>query len=170
MRYSVPIVAPELSIFEYSTLYVTFIVSPLGNNLMRPVAPERSVLLSMSMVQSNPSYREPHSHPLPRLLAAAALVAFLLAQPWVVCAPLCLLHGHAKVASAASQYQDRIIHCHSDNVVVSQPTAQSLGNMLPARVAPPLLSARIVAIRFAPPAPIHLQQIPPADPPPPRPV
>jgi hypothetical protein len=125
----------------------------------------------MSMVQSNPSYREPHSHPLSRLVATAALVAFLLAQPWVVCAPLCLLHGHAKVALAASQYQDRIIHCHSDNVVVSQlPTAQSLDSMLPARLAPPLSPLRVVAVRFAPPAPIHFQQVPPADPPPPRPV
>ena len=135
---------------------------------VHPVAPERSVLLSMSMVQSTPSYREPHSHPLPRLVATAALVAFLLAQPWVVCAPLCLLHGHAKVASAASQYQDRIIHCHSDKVIRSELPSASLGSMLPEQSVPLLPSLRVVTIRFPAPAPVHLQQIPSADPPPPR--
>jgi hypothetical protein len=121
------------------------------------------------MMQSNPSHRETTSRPLSRLVAAATLAVFLLAQPWVVCVPNCLLHGHAKVAMAASQHQGHVMHCHSDNVVVSHlPTAQSLDNMLPARVALPLSPLRVVAIRFTPPAPIHLQQIPPADPPPPR--
>jgi len=107
--------------------------------------------------------------PLVRSVGLLTLAAFLLAQSWMVCAPLCLLQGHARVALAASQFQGHVMHCHSDNVVVSQmPTAQSLDNMLPTRVAAPLSSLRVVAIRFAPPAPIHLQQIPPADPPPPR--
>jgi hypothetical protein len=110
-------------------------------------------------------------NPLVRLIGLLTVAAFLLAQSWMVCAPLCLLQGHARVALAASQYQGHVMHCHSDNVVVSQlPTAQSLGNMLPARVALPLLPFRLVAISFAPPAPIHLQQIPPAEPPPPRPI
>jgi hypothetical protein len=109
--------------------------------------------------------------PLVRLVGLLTVASFLLAQSWMVCAPLCLLQGHARVALAASQYQSHVMHCHSDNMVVSQlPTAQSLGNMLPVRVALPLPSLRVVAIRFAPPAPIHLQQVPPADPPPPRPV
>jgi hypothetical protein len=109
--------------------------------------------------------------PLVRSVGLLTLAAFLLAQSWMVCAPLCLLQGHARVALAASQYQSHVMHCHSDNVVVGQlPTAQSLGNMLPVRVALPLPLLRVVAIRFAPPAPIHLQQVPPADPPPPRPV
>jgi hypothetical protein len=123
------------------------------------------------MMQSNPSHRETTSRPLSRLVAAVTLAVFLLAQPWVVCAPLCLLQGHARVALSVSQYQGHVMHCHSDNVVLSQlPTAQSLGNMLPTRVAPALPPLRVVAIRFAPPVPIKLQQIPPADPPPPRPV
>ena len=109
--------------------------------------------------------------PLVRSVGLLTVAAFLLAQSWMVCAPLCLLQGHARVALGASQYQGHVMHCHSDNAVLSQlPTAQSLGNMLPARVAPPLLPFRVVAIRFIPPAPIHLQQIPPAEPPPPRPV
>ena len=132
------------------------------------VAPERSVLLSTSM----PSYRfhrPTHPQPRLRLVAGATLAAFLLAQSWMVCAPLCLLQGHARVPLAASQFQGHVMHCHSDNVAVSQmPTAQSLDNMLPTRVAAPLSPLRVVAIRFTPPAPIHLQQIPPADPPPPR--
>ena len=108
--------------------------------------------------------------PVVRLVGLVTVAAFLLAQSWMVCAPLCLLQGHARVALAASQYQGHVMHCHSDNVLSQLPTGQSLGNMLPARVAPPLLPFRVVAIRFIPPAPIHLQQIPPADPPPPRPV
>jgi hypothetical protein len=110
-------------------------------------------------------------HPLVRSVGLLTLAAFLLAQSWMVCAPLCLLQGHARVALTTSQFQGRAMHCHSDNVVVSQlPTAPSLDNMLPARVAPLLSPLRVVAIRFAPPAPIQLQQVPPADPPPPRPV
>ena len=108
-------------------------------------------------------------NPLVRLVGLLTVAAFLLAQSWMVCAPLCLLQGHARVTLGASQYQGHVMHCHSGNVVVSQPpTTQSLGNMLPARVAPPLPPLRVVAIRFAPPAPIHFQQVPPADPPPPR--
>ena len=108
-------------------------------------------------------------NPLVRLVGLLTVAGFLLAQSWMVCAPLCLLQGHARVALGASQYEGHVMHCHSGDVVVSQlPTAQSLDNMLPARVAPPVLQLPVVAISFAPPAPIHLQQIPPADPPPPR--
>jgi hypothetical protein len=107
--------------------------------------------------------------PLVRLVGLLTVASFLLAQSWMVCAPLCLLQGHARVALAASQYEGHVMHCHSGAVVVSQlPTAQSLDNMLPTRVAEPLSQLRVVAIRFVPPAPIHLQQVPPADPPPPR--
>jgi hypothetical protein len=108
-------------------------------------------------------------NPLVRSVGLLTVAAFLLAQSWMVCAPLCLLQGHARVALGASQYQGHVMHCHSDNAVLSQlPTAQSLGTMLPARVALPLLPLPVVAISFAPPAAIHFQQIPPADPPPPR--
>jgi hypothetical protein len=108
-------------------------------------------------------------NPLVRLVGLLTVAAFLLGQSWMVCAPLCLLQGHAIVAHGAPQYQGHVMHCHSSNAVLSQlPTAQSLGNMLPARVAPPLLPVRVVAVRFAPPTAIHVQQVPPADPPPPR--
>ena len=126
------------------------------------------MLLSTSMMQSNPSHRETTSRPLSRLVAAATLAVFLVAQPWVVCAPNCLLHGHAKVAMAASQYQDHVIHCHSDKVMRSELPTASLGSMLPEQSVPLLPSLRVVTIRFPAPAPVHLQQIPSADPPPPR--
>ena len=103
------------------------------------------------------------------LVAAATLAAFLVAQSWVVCAPLCLFNGHAKVAVAASQYQDHVIHCHSDKVIQSElPAAQGLGSMLPAQLVELAPSFRVVTIHFAPPAAVHLQQIPSAEPPPPR--
>jgi hypothetical protein len=103
------------------------------------------------------------------LVAAATLVAFLVAQSWVVCAPLCLFNGHAKVAVAAPQYQDHLIHCHSDKVMPSElPAAQQLSIMLPAQLVQLAPSFRVVTIRFAPPALVHLQQIPTAEPPPPR--
>jgi hypothetical protein len=102
------------------------------------------------------------------LVAAGTLLAFLVAQPWLVCAPLCLVNGHAQVAVAASQYQDHVIHCHSDKVVLELPSAQSLGSMLPAQLVQLPPSFRIVTIHFAPPAAVHLQQVPTAEPPPPR--
>jgi hypothetical protein len=137
--------------------------------MAQPVAPERSVILSTLMMQSKPPPREARSRPLARLVATATLAAFLLAQPWIVCAPLCLLQGHVKVAVAASQYHDHIMHCHSDKVIRSElPTAQLLGSMLPAGSVPLLPRLQVVTIRFASPAAVHLQQIPSADPPPPR--
>jgi hypothetical protein len=121
------------------------------------------------MIQSNPAPRNTTSRPLSRLLAAATLTAFLVAQSWIVCAPLCLFNGHAKVAVAASQYQDHVIHCHSDKVIQSElPAAQSLGSMLPTHWVPVLPSLRIVALDLGSPALVHLQQVPSADPPPPR--
>lgn len=121
------------------------------------------------MRQSNKSPRKTTSRPLGRLAAAATLAAFLLGQPYVVCAPLCLIQGHAKVALAGSQYQEHIIHCHSDRVIRSElPTAQALGSMLPEQSIALLPPLRVVSIRFPSPAPVHLQQVPSADPPPPR--
>jgi hypothetical protein len=120
-------------------------------------------------MQRNPCPRETHFRPLARLVAGATLGAFLVAQSWIVCAPLCLFNGHAKVAVAASQYQDHVIHCHSDKVIQSElPTAQALGTMLPAQSVQLVPSFRVVTIGFAPPAVVHLQQVPTADPPPPR--
>jgi hypothetical protein len=121
------------------------------------------------MRQSTPSSRQPHSRPLAQLAAVATLTAFLVAQSWIACAPLCLLEGHGKVAMVASHYRDHLLHCHSNRVVASAlPAIQSLGAMLPVGGAPLLPPSRMVSIRFAPPAPVHLQQIPLADPPPPR--
>lgn len=121
------------------------------------------------MIQRNPAPRKTTSRPLSRLVAAATLAAFLVAQSWIVCAPLCLFNGHARVAAAASQYQEHIIHCHADNVIRSElPAAQSLGGMLPTQWVPVLPSLRVVTVDLGSPAPVHLQQVPSADPPPPR--
>jgi hypothetical protein len=122
-------------------------------------------------MQSNPPHRKTTSHPLSRLVATATLAVLLLAQPWVVGVPLCLSNGHAKVALAASQYQDHVIHCHSDKVIQSElPTAQSPGSMLPTRWVPVLPSLRVVTLDLGSPTLIHLQHVPSAVPPPPRPV
>lgn len=137
----------------------------------RPVARGRGVLPSTPNMQPHSSPREAISRPLSRLVMAATLVAFLVAQPWVVCAPLCLLNGHAQVAMAASQHPDHVIHCHSDTVIRSElPAAQSLGSMLPARWVPVLPSLRVVILDLGSPTLAHVHQVPPADPPPPRPV
>jgi hypothetical protein len=110
-----------------------------------------------------------HSRPLARLAAVATLVAFLVAQSWVVCAPLCLLQGHAMVAMTTSNSGDHILHCHSDKVTPSElPAAPLLGTMLPVELAQLVLLPRVVSVHFAPPAPVHLQQIPLAESPPPR--
>lgn len=120
------------------------------------------------MLQRSRFPREVRPRPLVRLVGLVTLASFLLAQSWTMCAPLCLLQHHAKVAHSA-EYQGHAMHCHSDDLILSQlPSGQSLGNMLPARVAPLLPPLRVVAVRFVPPAPIHVQQIPLADPPPPR--
>lgn len=112
---------------------------------------------------------ETHSRPLARLAAVITLASFLVAQSWIVCAPLCLLEGHAMVAMAASPGHQHSGHCHSDNVVSSElPVIQPLAGMLPGPVAQLFPPPRIVSIRFAPPTPVHLQQTPPAEPPPPR--
>ena len=121
------------------------------------------------MMRTTSSPRETFARPLSRLVAAAALAAFLVAQSWVVCAPLCLLNGHAKVAVGASQYQDHVMHCHSDKVSPAElPAPELLGTMLPTRWTPVLPSLHIVTVELGSPSRIHLQQIPSTDPPPPR--
>jgi hypothetical protein len=121
------------------------------------------------MRQSHPSPRKTTSRPLSRLAGAATLAAFLIAQSWIVCAPLCLFNGHAKVAVAASQYQGHVLHCHSDKVIQGElPAAQSLGSMLPMHWVPVLPSPRVVTLDLGSPTRVHLQQIPSTDPPPPR--
>jgi hypothetical protein len=140
-----------------------------AEKILGPVVPEWAVLVSTSMLPSAPSSRKTHSRPLARLAAVATLAAFLVAQSWFVCAPLCLLEGHAKFAAAASQYQDHLVHCHSGKVMPAElPAAQSLGSMLPVQVSPLVPVTRVVPVRFAPPAALYLQQIPPTEPPPPR--
>ena len=133
------------------------------------VAREWGRLVSTANMQPHSPRRETIPRSVSRLLAAATLAVFLVAQPWVVCAPLCLMQGHAKVAMAASQYQDHVIHCHSDKVMRSElPVEQTVGSMLPSRWVPVLPALRIVSLHLRAPTRIHLQQIPPADPPPPR--
>jgi hypothetical protein len=120
------------------------------------------------MVPSASSPRQSYSRPLARLAAVATLAAFLVAQSWIVCAPLCLLEGHARVAMAASAGQAHTEHCHSHNVMSTELPTIQLGSMVPVSLAQLLPAPRVVTIRFAPPASVQLQQIPPAEPPPPR--
>jgi hypothetical protein len=103
---------------------------------------------------------------LAQLTAVATLAAFLLAQSWIVCAPLCLLEGHAAIAMAPGHQHGE--HCHSDNVMSKELPAQPLGSMLPVQLAQPFPVSQVVTIRFAPPVSVQLQQIPVAEPPPPR--
>jgi hypothetical protein len=113
--------------------------------------------------------RESMSRPCTRLVALATLALFLLAQPWVVCLPLCLVEGHAGGAMAAARHQSHVMPCHTGNVVRSEvPASGSLGIMLPAQWAPVLPSLQVVTLPIAPPAALFLQQVPAADPPPPR--
>jgi hypothetical protein len=103
------------------------------------------------------------------LVAAATLAAFLVAQSWVVCAPLCLLQGHTMVAMTTSNSGGHILHCHADKVTPSElPATAVLGTMLPVELPQLLPLPRLVSVRFAPPASVQLQHIPVAEPPPPR--
>ena len=96
------------------------------------------------------------------------LLAFLVGQSSMLCAPLCLLQGHA-VMAMPSLDANHGMPCHSSKVVASPPAvAELLATMLPSQATPQLPSLRFVAIRFAPPASADLYQLPPQDPPPPR--
>jgi hypothetical protein len=110
------------------------------------------------------------SRPLVRLAALLTLSAFLVGQSWMLCAPLCLIQGHAPMSMAtASMHQSHTMPCHSDLVVESPASlAASLATMLPSRVTPVLALPRLVDVSFAPVLSVQLRQLPPRDPPPPR--
>jgi hypothetical protein len=114
--------------------------------------------------------RDTHSRPLARLAALLTLTAFLVGQSWMLCAPLCLIQGHAPMSMAsASMHQNHTMPCHSDLVIESPAAvAASLAIMLPSQVTPILALPRLVDVSFAAVLPIQLQQLPPRDPPPPR--
>jgi hypothetical protein len=123
------------------------------------------------MMRGHRSFRDPRVRPLVRLVGLAALAGFLLAQSWMVCAPLCLLQEHPGFTAGGPVRPDRAMHCHSDDSVLGRPPlTQALDPALPTPAALPFPPLRLVAVGFVPPAPIQLQQIPTADPPPPRPV
>ena len=121
-------------------------------------------------MQWTPCHGKRLSRQLGRLMAAAMLAAFAVAQPWVVCLPLCQLQGHAMAAMATARHQGQVAHCHSADAIRSGlPTAQSLGTSLPGLPWVTALTAfRVVALDFTPPAAVHLRPMPSADPPPPR--
>ena len=103
-----------------------------------------------------------------RTAALAMLLAFLVGQSSMLCAPLCMLQGHAVMAMSSPEANQGMA-CHSGKAVVSPPTIEgSLATMLPSQVTPLLPSFRLVAVHFAPPASARLRQFPPQDPPPPR--
>jgi|tagenome__1003787_1003787.scaffolds.fasta_scaffold20808819_3 hypothetical protein len=110
------------------------------------------------------------SRPLVRLGALVLLTAFLVGQSWMLCAPLCLMQGHAAMSMASgSMHQGHTMPCHSDQVLESPAAlAASLATMLPSQVASLLIVPRTVAVSFAAVLPVQLQQLPPRDPPPPR--
>jgi hypothetical protein len=119
------------------------------------------------MKQRIRSSGEMPSHRLVRLAALAMLLAFLIGQSSMLCAPLCLLQGHTVMVMQSPDVSH--VPCHSGKVIASPlAVAESLATMLPSQATPLLLSLRLVAVRFAPPALAQLHQLPPQDPPPPR--
>jgi hypothetical protein len=120
------------------------------------------------MAQGDQSSRALRSRRLVRLAALAMLLAFLVGQSSMLCAPLCLLEGHAAM-TMPSLDANHGMPCHSGKVVASPPAVVGLlATMLPSRATPQLPSLRLLAIRFAPPASAQLYQLPAQDPPPPR--
>jgi hypothetical protein len=120
------------------------------------------------MAQGDQSTRALRSRRLVRLAALAMMLAFLVGQSSMLCAPLCLLEGHA-VMAMSSPDANHGMPCHSSKVVASPPAvAGLLATMLPSQATPQLPSLRLLAIRFAPPASGQLYQLPAQDPPPPR--
>lgn len=125
------------------------------------------------MTRPTSSPRQTTSRPLARLLAGAVLGAFLVSQSWVLCAPLCLLQGHAAAVMAASDSHAHVKPCHSDHVMRSESTSQSsdlqtLGLMLPTRSVPVVRPLPVVTLALTPPTAVHLQQVSSVEPPPPR--
>ena len=120
------------------------------------------------MKQGIHSSGERPSRRLVRVAALAMLLAFLVGQSSMLCAPLCLLQGHAAMAMQSSD-ANQGMPCHSGKVVISPPAIEGLlATMLPSDATPQLPSLRFLAVRFAPPASAQLHQLPPQDPPPPR--
>ena len=120
------------------------------------------------MKQGIRSSGEMPSRRLARMAALTMLLAFLVGQSSMLCAPLCLLQGHG-VMTMTSSDANHGMPCHSGKVVVTPPAvAGSLATMLPSQANPLLPSLRLVAVHFVPPASGQLRQLPPQDPPPPR--
>jgi hypothetical protein len=106
-----------------------------------------------------------------RVVSAATLVIFFLAQPGTLCLPLCLSGAHSPIIAPAAHQQPQAQPCHSGKLIVVQselPAFQSLSTMLPTRWAPLVPSIRVVALEIASPKGFHLRGLPPNDPPPPR--
>ena len=108
-----------------------------------------------------------------RLASGAVLAAFLLAQSWLFCLPLCVLEGHGAMTPAGS-VQDigarmHTAPCHSGVTVRHGHSAGIvLGAMLASRHTPALPPLPPRQVAMVPPAATPLQQIPTWDPPPPR--
>jgi hypothetical protein len=100
------------------------------------------------------------------------LAAFLLAQSWLICLPMCALEGHGAMMPGGSGHHMHSVYtalCHPGVTVLHEhPVAITLGAMLAPPLAPALPPPALRQLTLAPAAPFHLQQIPPADPPPPR--
>src|SRR4051812_45652875 len=115
------------------------------------------------MAQGDQSTRALRSRRLVRLAALAMLLAFLMGQSSMLCAPLCLLEGHTVMAMSSAD-ANHGMPCHSGKVVASPPAVTGLlATMLPSQATPELPSPRFLAIRFAPAASAYRYQLPSQD-------
>jgi hypothetical protein len=104
-----------------------------------------------------------------RTASSATLVVFLLAQLWVMCPAMCLLHGHPVAATTAASGMSATMACHPDRALRDDvPPPLPVGAMLPSSATPALVPLRVAAAHFRPPTLFGFQQVPAAEPPPPR--
>ena len=104
-----------------------------------------------------------------RLPAAVTLAAVLLCSPWLACLPLCIVAGHHDMAVAGVGQVMHAPPCHTGSTVRREmPVPNPPVVMLPSTRAaglPPLL---VAALPEPPADPLHFQQVPTAESPPPR--
>ena len=106
---------------------------------------------------------------LARAGAVATLAAFLLAQSWLVCLPLCAVGRHRAMSVAGPPQEMHTATCHRGVTNRHEmPGASLLGAMLPTPRPPALPPAAIGSLPPATAPTLHPHQLPASDPPPPR--
>lgn len=104
-----------------------------------------------------------------RLPVAVTLAAVLLCAPWLACLPLCIVAGHHDMAAVELGQVTHAPPCHAGRAVqreIPVPTPPAI--MLPSARTPELPSFRLAVLRQPPANLLLLQQVPTAEPPPPR--